>query len=200
MLEQKMGLTRMIHIATKALHPIKHGLEPLALRVILRQPTVQVYLLLNLIPQLFYIAIAGFHFVGLVNHFHGLIQILCAVECFCFSVVWLRVGWLNINGTITVTDALLIILQFQLGICPIGIVNMVRLLQSDLDSNCVALYGLVVILRHECLVSCVFYGLRIISVDLLLPLGHFIKLFLKFQNSFLKSSISFHTIYFCAGI
>ena len=50
---------------------------------------------------------------------------------------------------------------------------MVWLLQSDLDCDCVALYGLVEILRHEGLVAGILYGLRIISVDLLLPLRHF---------------------------
>ena len=74
-------------VRAAVLHPIKHLLEPLALRVVLRQPAVQVYLPLNLVSQLFYIAIAWLHLVGLLYNVHGLVQMLLAVECLCFSVV-----------------------------------------------------------------------------------------------------------------
>ena len=155
------------------MHPVEHRLEPFALRVVLWEPTVQVYLSLNLISQLFYVAIIWFHCLGLLDDLHGLAQVLLAVEGLGFSVVGLRVGRLDLDGAIAIVDALLIILQFELGIRPVGVVNVVWLLQCDLDGDCVALDCLVVVLRHEGIVSRLLDGIRIVFVGLLLPFGHF---------------------------
>ena len=108
--------------------------------------------------------IIGVVLLALLKDCVRFVKLLLVFEGLGLSVVRFGKGGLDFDGLVAVFDALLQLAHFEVGIGPVGVVDVIWLLDRDFDRHRVLVYCLLVVFGGKCFVTCFFQRVWVVFV------------------------------------